>query len=248
MLKRAFANVLKEVSIDCVIFGFNSGRLKVLLIRWRKTDKWSLPGGRINKDEGVDEAVQRILSDRTGLRGVFLQQFNTFGKTNRYRHYSEKQTHRFIETALGETLEGLDISRRTISIGYYAMVDIDKVVPRPDVFSDECSWCDIEDVPKLLFDHNEMIDIALRTIRKEIRFQPIGKLLPEKFTLNEIHRLFQTILNTDLDRRNFHKLITSYDFLIKLNEKRTGVANKAPYLYKFDFKRYERALKNGVAV
>jgi hypothetical protein len=93
-----------------------------------------------------------------------------------------------------------------------------------------------------------MIEIAMRTIRREIRFQPIGKLLPQKFTLNEIHKLFETILNTTLDRRNFHKLITSYDFLIKLNEKRTGVANKAPYLYKFDFRRYEKALKDGISV
>jgi ADP-ribose pyrophosphatase YjhB (NUDIX family) len=248
MLKELFTNVLKEVSIDCVIFGFNSGKLKVLLIRWKSTDKWTLPGGRIYKNEGIEEAVERILLDRTALKGVFLQQFNTFGKTDRYTHYSEKETIRLVEKTIGESLEDIDISRRTVSIGYYALVDIDKVVPKPDAFSDECTWWDIDDVPKLMFDHNEMIDIAKRTIRREIRFQPIGKLLPAKFTLNEIHKLFETILNTKLDRRNFHKLITSYDFLIKLNEKRTGVANKAPYLYKFDFKKYKKALKEGISV
>jgi len=248
MLKEILANVLREVSIDCVIFGFTAGKLKVLLIRWRSTDKWSLPGGRVNRDEGVEEAVSRILFSRTGLKGVFLQQFKTFGKTNRYTHYSEKETIAFVEQALGETTEGLDISPRTVSIGHYALLNIDKVVPRPDEFSDECSWWDIDQVPKLLFDHNEMIDIAIRTLRREIRYQPIGKLLPEKFTLNEIHKLFQTILNVGLDRRNFHKLITSYDFLIKLDEKRTGVANKSPYLYRFDFRRYEKALREGVSV
>ena len=247
-LRAEFARVLREVSIDCVIFGFTAGTLKVLLIRWKGTDKWSLPGGRIYKEEGVEEAVNRILSDRTGLKGVFLQQFNTFGNTKRNGHYSEKETVGFVERALGETLEGLDLPRRTVSIGYYALVNIDKVVPRPDVFSDECSWRDLDQVPKLLFDHNEMIEIAMRTIRKDIRYQPIGKLLPEKFTLNEIHKLFQTILNVELDRRNFHKLITSYDFLIKLNEKRTGVANKSPYLYRFDFRKYEKALKDGIPV
>jgi ADP-ribose pyrophosphatase YjhB (NUDIX family) len=250
-LKEIFANVLKEVSLDCVIFGFTAGQLKVLLIKWRSIDKWSLPGGRIYKGEGADEAAVRTLYERTGLKEVFLQQFHTFGKTNRYGHYSEDETIEYAMEALGETretLDSLDISRRTVSIGYYALVNIDKVVPRPDVFSEECSWCDIDKVPKLLFDHNEMIEVAKKTIRKEIRHQPIGKLLPEKFTLNEIHKLFQIILDTELDRRNFHKLITSYDFLVKLNEKRTGVANKSPYLYRFDFKKYERALKDGISV
>ena len=250
-LKKYTANVLREVSIDCVIFGFTAGKLKVLLIRWRSIDKWSLPGGRIKKDEGVEEAADRILYERTGLKGVFLQQFNTFGKTNRYTHYSEEETAEFMVQALQETretLESLALSRRVVSIGYYALVNIDKVVPRPDVFSDECSWWDIDKVPKLLFDHNEMIDVALRTIRKDIRHQPIGKLLPDKFTLNETHKLFQIILNTELDRRNFHKLITSYDFLVRLSEKRTGVANKSPYLYRFDFRKYEKALKGGIPV
>jgi 8-oxo-dGTP diphosphatase len=248
ILREVFERSLREVSIDCVIFGFTAGKLKVLLIRWKSSDKWSLPGGRINKDEGIEEAANRILLERTGLKDVFLQQFNTFGKVKRFAHYSEHETREVVERILGESLEDLDISPRTVSIGYYALVDLGKVVPRPDIFSDECTWWDIDQVPKLLFDHNEMIDIATRTIRREIRFQPIGKLLPQKFTLNEIHRLFETILNTKLDRRNFHKLITSYDFLIKLNEKRTGVANKAPYLYRFDFRRYEKALKDGISV
>jgi 8-oxo-dGTP diphosphatase len=247
-LKRFFSSVLREVSIDCVIFGFTAGKLKVLLIRWRSTDKWSLPGGRIYKDESVEDAADRALYERTGLKGVFLQQFNTFGKTNRFTNYSEQETADVVERALGESVDGLDLSRRTISIGYYSLVDIDKVVPRPDFFSDECSWCDIDKVPKLLFDHNEMVEVAMKTLRKEVRHQPIGKLLPRKFTLNEIHKLFQTIMNTELDRRNFHKLITSYDFLIKLSEKRTGVANKAPHLYKFDFRKYEEALKEGVSI
>lgn len=247
-LKKIFDRVLKEVSIDCVIFGFSAGKLKVLLIRWKGSDKWSLPGGRIYKDEGVEEAVNRILLDRTGMKDVFLQQFYTFGKTKRSSHYSEKETVKVLENAIGNSLKDIDLSPRTVSIGYYALVDIGKVVPRPDLFSDECKWFDIDDIPKLLFDHNEMIASAMRTIRKDIRFQPIGKLLPSKFTLNEIHKLFETILNTTLDRRNFHKLITSYDFLIRLNEKRTGVAIKAPYLYRFDFRKYDKALKEGISV
>jgi len=247
-LKKIFASVLKEVSIDCVIFGFSAGKLKVLLVRWKGSDKWSLPGGRILKDEGVEESADHILLSRTGMKNVFLQQFYTFGKTKRYTHYSEEETLNVVRAAMGGPIKDLDISPRTVSIGSYALVDIGKVVPRPDFLSDECRWFDIDEIPKLLFDHNEMVVSALRTIRRDIRFQPVGKLLPSKFTLNEIHKLFETILNTKLDRRNFHKLITSYDFLIKLNEKRTGVANKAPYLYRFDFKKYEKALKEGISV
>src|SRR5690349_12049851 len=108
-LKEHFSKVLREVSIDCVIFGFTAGKLKVLLVRWKSTDKWSLPGGRIYKDEGVEEAVERIVVDRTGLTGVFLQQFNTFGNMNRSRYYSEAETVSILEKALGETLKGLDI-------------------------------------------------------------------------------------------------------------------------------------------
>ncbi|MEI9917481.1 MAG: NUDIX domain-containing protein [Bacteroidota bacterium] len=247
-LKDIFDKVLKEVSIDFVIFGFSSGKLKVLLIRWKSSDKWSLPGGRIYKDEDIEDAANRTLLERTGLKDVFLRQFNTFGKTNRYPFYSENETIEIVENALGEKLEHIDLPARTVSVGYYALVDLGKVVPKHDLFSEEIQWWDIDEVPKLLFDHNEMIDIATKTIRREIRFQPIGKLLPQKFTLNEIHKLFETILSAKLDRRNFHKLITSYDFLIKLDEKRTGVANKAPYLYKFDFRRYEKALKEGISV
>ena len=196
-IKKYTANILREVSIDCVIFGFKDGKLKVLLIRWRSIDKWSLPGGRIKKDEGVEEAADRILYERTGLKGVFLQQFNTFGKTNRYTHYSEEETTEFMVQALQETretLESLDLSRRVISIGYYALVNIDKVVPRPDVFSDECSWCDIDKVPKLLFDHNEMIDVALRTIRKDIRHQPSESSFPTSSHLTRLISCFKQFL------------------------------------------------------
>lgn len=247
-LKKIFDSVLKEVSIDCVIFGFEAGRLKVLLIRWKSSDKWSLPGGRIYKQEGAEEAVNRILRERTAMKDVFLQQFYTFGKMNRNTHYSEKETMKVVEGAMGGSVKNIHVPSRTVSIGYYALVDIGKVVPRPDLFSDECRWFDIDEVPKLLFDHNEMIVSALRTIRRDIRSQPVGKLLPSKFTLNEIHKLFETILNTKLDRRNFHKLITSYDFLIRLNEKRTGAANKSPYLYRFDFRKYEKALREGISI
>lgn len=245
-MKEYFKNVLKEVSVDCVIFGFQAEKLKVLLLRWKGTDKWSLPGGRILKDEALNDAVIRILKERTGLKDVFLQQFNTFGDTNRSRYYSPEETARYIETALGEDPANFDLSPRTISVGYYALVDINEVKARPDLYTEECQWFEIDDIPRLLFDHNEMIETAHVTLRKEMRFQPIGDMLPEKFTLNELHKLFQSILNTNVDRRNFHKLVTRYDFLIKLPERRTGVANTSPHFYRIDYKKYRAALKKGI--
>lgn len=91
-----------------------------------------------------------------------------------------------------------------------------------------------------------MIETAHATLRKEMRYQPIGNMLPEKFTLNELHKLFQSILSTDVDRRNFHKLVMRYDFLVKLPEKRTGVANTSPHVYRIDYKKYRAALKKGI--
>jgi len=246
MLKDYFRNVLKEVSIDCVIFGFSGDRMRVLLLRWKRTNKWSLPGGRIFINENAGKAVERIVKERTGLEGVFLQQFHTFGDTDRSKYYTEKETIKYMEVAVGEKFTNLKLSPRTVSIGYYALVNIDQVLAQPDIYTEECQWCEIEKVPKLLFDHNEMIDVAFRTLRKEIRFQPIGNLLPEKFTLKELHKLFESILDTKIDRRNFHKLMMNYDFLVKLSEKRTGSANKSPHLYRFDFKKYYKALKAGI--
>ncbi len=239
--------ILKEVSIDCVIFGFRSGRLMVLLLKWKGTDKWSLPGGRIYVEEPIKEAAVRILGERTGLKGVFLRQFNTFGDTGRYHHYSKEETAGYVTAAVGGDLSGLLALARTVSVGYYALVDMDKVVAKPDFYTDECMWWDVSEVPRLLFDHNEMLEVALHTLRRDIRHQPVGNLLPEKFTMNELQRLFQSILNVELDRRNFHKLVTGYDFLVKLDEKRKGGANRAPYLYRFDYKKYYDALNGGVS-
>lgn len=247
MLGLVFDSILKEVSIDFVIVGFQANRLRVLLLKWKGTEKWSLPGGRIYVDEPISVAAVRTLEERTGLKNVFLRQFNTFGNTQRYLHYSREETLGYVKQAIGEDILQLQNLPRTVSVGYYALVDIEKVVAKPDFYTDECSWWDVSDVPKLLFDHNEMIEVALQTLRREIRHQPVGNLLPEKFTMNELQNLFQGILDTELDRRNFHKMMTGYDFLIKLEEKRVGGANRAPHLYRFDYKKYYEALNGGVS-
>lgn len=229
------------LSLDCVIFGFHETRLNVLLLRWKGTDEWCLPGGFIFKDESVDVAAGRVLHERTGLDRLFLQQFHLFGDAVRYDREDtwrrQKMPMPFGSAAWPD---------RTISVGYYALVDQLKVTPTADFMSDECSWWEVNELPSLLYDHKHIIDVALRTIRIQLNWQPIGlNLLPEKFTIPELQRLYEAVLGRPLDARNFHKKIMGLNILIRMDERRTGKAHKSPYLYQFDQERYQRALING---
>lgn len=247
-LKEHFEQTLQEVSIDCAIFGFHAGELKILLLRWKGTDGWSLPGGRIYKEESTDDAANRILKERTGLTDIFLQQYYTFGNVNRLTHLSKQELMELLELALGKDYFHGKISRRVVSIGYFALVEFDQVQATADWYTDEFRWWEIAEVPKLLFDHNEMVVRALQALRRQIRNQPVGyNLLPEKFTMPELQRLYETILGKQFDRRNFQKLLMSYDILEKLDEKRTGGPNKSPFLYRFNKSKYEKAMIDGVS-
>ncbi|MEZ0539981.1 NUDIX hydrolase [Fibrella arboris] len=214
------------LSIDGVIFGFHENQLKVLLLRWKNTTEWSLPGGFIRKAESVDVAAQRVVQERTGLDQLYLQQFHVFGESDRY---DQKDT--WARTKL--PIQTVNWSERTISIGYYALVEHSKVVPTPDFMTDECGWWPIDDVPQLLFDHNNIIDVALNSLRKQMDDQPINHLLPETFTIPELQRLYETILGYSLDARNFYKKIIGSGELERLSERRAGTPHKAPYLYRF---------------
>lgn len=214
------------LSIDGVIFGFHEAALKVLLLRWKNTNEWSLPGGFIKKLESVDDAAQRVIRERTGLQELYLQQFHVFGQTVRY---DQTETWQKINLPLA----GIKWSERTISIGYYALVEHSKVVPSPDFLTEECRWWSLDEVPALLFDHNHIIDVALGYLRKNINNQPLSHLLPESFTIPELQRLHETILGTPFDARNFYKKIMASETLERLPERRTGTPHKAPYLYRF---------------
>ena len=136
---------------------------------------------------------------------------------------------------------------RFITIGYWALVEFSKVVPKPDEFSLACQWFDIDKVPTLILDHNEILDQALLSLRRNLNEFPLGKdLLPTKFTMPELQRLYETVLNKKLDRRNFQKKILGLDILIKLQERKQGGAHKAPFLYKFDRIKYKKAMKVGL--
>jgi len=228
------------LSLDCVIFGFHDTRLKVLLLRWKETNEWCLPGGFIYKMESVDTAAQRVLNERTGLNHLFLQQFHLFGDAVRYDR-TDTWRRQKITFPFGNRWPD-----RTISMGYYALVDYTKVIPSADFMSDECRWWEVGELPSLLYDHRKIVEVALQTLRLQLNWQPIGlNLMPEKFTIPELQRLYEAVLDHPLDARNFHKKIMGLRILTRLDERRTGGAHKSPYLYQFDQENYQNALING---
>jgi 8-oxo-dGTP diphosphatase len=231
---------IPHLSIDCVIFGFHENELKVLLLQWKDSRRWCLPGGFILKDEHIDNAAVRILQNRTDLNNIYLQQFYTFGDPVR-----DRKNHGV--TKPSEVKGKSWLMERFITVGYWALVEFSKVTPTPDDFSLECRWWDINKVPSLILDHNAILEKALSSLRLHIHDYPVGKdLLPKRFTMPELQSLYETILGKPLDRRNFQKKILSLGILERLKERKQGGAHKAPFLYRFDTKKYQQALKQGL--
>jgi 8-oxo-dGTP diphosphatase len=231
---------LPHISLDCVIFGFHDDRLKVLLLQWKDTERWCLPGGFIYRDEHIEDAAVRVLKDRTGLNNIYLHQFHAFGDPNRERgkHGVKKPF---------EVKGKSWLMDRFITIGYWALVEHSEVTPAPDEFSLSCKWFDIKKVPEMILDHNQILDGALVSLRLHLNDYPVGKdLLPQKFTMPELQSLYETIFGKKLDRRNFQKKMLSFGILERLKERKQGGAHKAPFLYRFDQKKYQQALKQGL--
>jgi|TARA_B100001057_G_scaffold497105_1_gene600329 ADP-ribose pyrophosphatase YjhB (NUDIX family) len=211
------------LAIDCIIFGFDSDGLKVLLIKRDfepERGKWSLIGGFMKVNENLDNAASRILKTLTGVNKIYMEQFHTYSEIDR------------------------DPVERTISVAYYALIDIEK--HNKDLIENyNASWFNVYDVPKLIFDHDQMLDKGLKRLRRRTSTVPIGfNLLPEKFTMRQLQRLYQAILDKTLDKRNFINKINSMDILIKLKEKDFSSSTKGSFLYKFDQKKYDTKLMN----
>ena len=237
-LEKAHELYLPQLSIDCVIFGFHDDHLKVLLLQWKDSNRWCLPGGFIFNEEHIQDSAVRILRDRTGLRDIYLKQFYAFGDPDRARgKHAFKPKSKMADWLM----------KRFVTIGYWSLVEFSKVVPVPDEFSKDCTWCDINKVPALILDHNHILEKALQSLRLDLNDYPIGKdLLPEKFTMPELQRLYETILGKTLDRRNFQKKILALGILERLKERKQGGAHKAPFFYRFDLKKYKQAMKEGL--
>lgn len=247
-LKDIIKEHLPSVSIDLAVFGFHENHLKILLLKTLDKENWTLPGGFIQNNESLDMAANRLLSRRTGLDQVFLQQFHTFGDPDRTRLNRNIELLRK-QFSISEHAEGFIewILKRFITIGFYALVDFTEVNAVPDAYTIECQWHDVHELPPLVSDHQLIIETALKTLRQQLNYQPIGlNLLPHEFTMPELQSLYETILGKSLDRRNFQRKMLGYKILERLPTKRKGGAYKAPFLYQFDKESYEEALQSGL--
>jgi ADP-ribose pyrophosphatase YjhB (NUDIX family) len=232
------------ISVDCVIFGFHEQQLKILLLKIDTVNKWALPGGFIKKTEPIEEAAYRVLQERTGVKDIFLQQFHVFGAPDR----ADASIHQKRYQSYGVKIPKDNwLIQRFITVGFYALVDFNEVKLQPTEHEADCQWIDIEYLNGLMMDHGDIVQKALETLRAQLAYLPIGKnLLPKKFTMPELQKLYETILNQKLDRRNFQRKLLSFGILNRLTETKKGGAHKAAYLYSFNDKKYQKALKEGL--
>ena len=205
------------VATDCIIFGFDGWNLKLLLVQRNiepEKNKWSLMGGFIQPSESPEDAANRVLELRTGLKNVYMEQFQVFGKPDR------------------------DPVERTLSIAYFALIDIHQYEQQ---ISDEyhAEWFLLSEMPELIFDHNEMVKLAKRQLRYKAALHPIlFQLLPEKFTIPQLQALYEGVYNTTFDDRNFSRKLLSTGLLVKLNEKDKFSSKKGAFYYQLDQSHY----------
>jgi len=207
------------LAVDCIIFGFDGKQLKALLIKRDfepEKGKWSLMGGFVNKDEGINEAAQRVLKQLTGLSNIYMEQLQCFGDVGR------------------------DTAGRVVSVAYFALINIDQHIHELK-YDHEAHWFPLDEIPFLIFDHNLMVQTAKGRLRQKVAYHPIGfELLPYKFTLTQLQTLYEAIFENPLDRRNFTKKILSFGFLKKLDEKEKESSRKGAFYYTFEKDIYDK--------
>lgn len=228
-----------NVSVDCVIFGFDFNELKVLIIeRNDPTGKGvhMLPGNLVRDDEDLDNAANRVLKELTSLENIYLEQFRVFGAPNRVLREKDQAWLRSIR----EHPEA-----RVITVAYYSLIKLSKYKPAPSSFARRATWIPIREVPELAFDHDDILKGAQYALRQKLRIEPIGfELLPRKFTLGQLQKLYEEILETQLDKRNFRRKMINKGILSPLKEKQEGVPHKPAQLFQFDQKKYDELKSN----
>lgn len=212
------------VAIDCIIFSFVEGQLKLLILSRDfepAKGEFSLVGGFVKIDESTDDAAARILKNLTGLSDIYMEQLQAFGDVAR------------------------DPAGRTLSVAYFALVKIQDIDPL-HVERNGARWCPLRKLPPLIFDHELMLDKALRRLRRRAATRPIGfELLPPKFTLPQLQNLYESIYQTKFDNRNFRKKVLDMSILQRLEEKDKSTSKKGAYLYRFDKRKYNKLLRDG---
>ncbi|KAF2514563.1 NUDIX hydrolase [Flavobacterium foetidum] len=218
-------SAMNAITIDCVIFGFDKGSLEVLLVQHAEgisKGKWGLPGGWIYKKESTDNAAHRLLNELTGLDNIYLEQLKAFGEPDRFP------------------------LRRVITIGYYALVKREDYNIKAGFTAADAKWYKIDSIPNLIYDHNEILAYSLKHLRQRVRQAPIGfNLLPEKFTLLQLMRLYEEILGIEMDKSNFRRKILHMKLLAALDEKQQDVSHRAAQLYKFEPEIYKQLTEKG---
>lgn len=213
-----------HLAVDCVIFGFEGKKLKLLLYKRDfepEKGKWSLMGGFLQPGENLNEAASRVLARITGLRNVFLEQLIAFSEVDR------------------------DPVDQVISVGYYALINIhdydEKLLKQHGV-----QWFAIDNLPELIFDHLDIVNKALRRLNRKTKSQPIGfELLPSRFTLTELRKLYEAIFQREIDPANFRRKLLSMDLLDRLPIKDKSTSRKGAYLYSFNQEKYNNLTSKG---
>jgi 8-oxo-dGTP diphosphatase len=213
------------LTVDCVVFGLDETDLKVLLIQRKLTPfqhTWALPGGFVRIDETLDDGARRELEEEAGVTDVYLEQLYTFGALDR------------------------DPRDRVVTVAYYALAKLSDHRIRAATDAMGVGWFGLDDLPKLAFDHTEIVTSAHERLRGKVRYAPVGfELLPPRFSLTQLQRMYEIILGTDLDKRNFRKKILAMDLLVETDEFEQGVRHRAARLYRFDRRKYDRLTKQG---
>ena len=213
------------LTVDCVVFGVDEEELKLLLIQRGNAPfrgRWALPGGFVHVDESLEAAAARELQEEAGIAPPFLEQLFTFGAVER------------------------DPRERVVSVAYYTLVKLSDHEVRAATDAADAAWFGVNDLPSLAFDHEEIAQTALERLKGKVRYQPIGfELLPHKFTLSQLQRLYEIVLERPLDKRNFRKKVLGMDILLETDELERDVAHRAARLYRFDERKYKRLLKSG---
>ena len=214
------------LSVDCVIFGFDENKLKVLLIRSdlkKYSGKWSLLGDLVLPKEDLNASAYRILKERTGLNDVYLEQVHTFGSVNRHP------------------------AGRVVTVTYCSLINVQH--HKINILDNELHWHDVNSVTDLAFDHQQIFDNCLAQLQKRVQEHPLGfNLLPKKFSLRELQNLYEAILNLKMDRRNFRKKFFAMDLLIDLKEMEHDVPHRPGKLYKFNYEKFEKRTKKWTGI